>query len=246
MLTDLLCTDNYAMFNVKVAQVMGLHMAVYVNELLNITQKAIQKRRVEDGFVTLDRDYITRRTTLEVAEQVALDHKLSNIGSLEVHPNQPDKVKVDIGALTNLVAADEASLLKRVTKLTEVKSVGKSAPKGSMRQRNIAELKAFIKCTNAELLEAYHDWVDGVFAKPNGFLSKKAITVFQRELDEFAQGDLDLALKILEIAAVNGYRCAEWAIGAFNRDYAKDFYATYSSEKFAAPVRNVSLSDEVF
>ena len=92
MLTDLMCTDNYAMFNVKVANVMGLHAAVYVNEILNITQKAQQKRKIVDGYVTIDRDYVHRRTTIFPEEQISIDKKLVGIGVLSVAENNPDNI----------------------------------------------------------------------------------------------------------------------------------------------------------
>lgn len=246
MLTDLMCTDNYAMFNVKVANVMGLHAAVYVNEILNITQKAQQKRKVVDGFVTINRDYVQHRTTIFPEEQISIDKKLVGIGVLSVAEDNPDNVQLSVDALANLVAADDADLLKKVSKLTVVKSVTSSSTKMSMRQKTILELKDFIKCSNEELLAAYKDWVDGVYANPKGYLSKRAIIVFQRDVDEFARGDLDLALKIIEIATINGWRCAEWAINAFKKDYAKDFYANYTQTVPSAPQRSVSLSDEVF
>lgn len=246
MLTDLMCTDNYAMFNVKVANVMGLHAAVYVNEILNITQKAQQKRKIVDGFVTINRDYVQHRTTIFPEEQISIDKKLVGIGVLSVAEDNPDNIQLSVDALANLVAADDADLLKKVSKLTVVKSVTSSSTKMSMRQKTILELKDFIKCSNEELLAAYKDWVDGVYANPKGYLSKRAIIVFQRDVDEFARGDLDLALKIIEIATINGWRCAEWAINAFKKDYAKDFYATYTQTAPSAPQRAVSLSDEVF
>lgn len=246
MLTDLMCTDNYAMFNVKVANVMGLHAAVYVNEILNITQKAQQKRKIVDGYVTIDRDYVHRRTTIFPEEQISIDKKLVGIGVLSVAENNPDNIQLSVDTLANLVAADDANLLKKVTKLTEVKSVVQSSTKMSMRQKTILELKDFIKCSNEELLNAYRDWVDGVYANPKGYLSKRAIIVFQRDVDEFARGDLDLALKIIEIATINGWRCAEWAINTFKKDYAKDFYANYTQVAPSVPQRSVSLSDEVF
>lgn len=246
MLTDLMCTDNYAMFNIKVATVMGLHAAVYVNEILNITQKAQQKRKVVNGYVTIDRDYVHRRTTIFPEEQITIDKKLVGIGVLSVAEDNPDNIQLSVDTLANLVAADDANLLKRVTKLTEVKSVVQSSTKMSMRQKTILELKDFIKCSNDELLNAYRDWVDGVYANPKGYLSKRAIIVFQRDVDEFARGDLDLALKIIEIATINGWRCAEWAINAFKTYYAKDFYANYTQAVPSAPQRSVSLSDEVF
>ena len=225
MLTDLMCTDNYAMFNIKVANVMGLHAAVYVNEILNITQKAQQKRKIVNGYVTIDRDYVHRRTTIFPEEQISIDKKLVGIGVLLVAEDNPDNIQLSVDTLANLVAADDANLLKKVTKLTEVKSVVQSSTKMSVRQKTILELKDFIKCSNEELLTAYRDWVDGVYANPKGYLSKRAIIVFQRDVDEFARGDLDLALKIIEIATINGWRCAEWAINTFKKDYAKDFYA---------------------
>lgn len=246
MLTDLMCTDNYAMFNVKVANVMGLHAAVYVNEILNITQKAQQKRKVVDGFVTINRDYVQHRTTIFPEEQISIDKKLVGIGVLSVAEDNPDNIQLSVDALANLVAADDADLLKKVSKLTVVKSVTSSSTKMSMRQKTILELKDFIKCSNEELLAAYKDWVDGVYANPKGYLSKRAIIVFQRDIDEFARGDLDLALKIIEIATINGWRCAEWAINVFKKDYAKDFYANYTQPVPSAPQRSVSLSDEVF
>ena len=247
MLTDLMCTDNYVSYNVKVANVMGLHAAVYVNELLNITQKAIQKRKLTDGYVTIDRDYILRRTTIFPEEQVTIDKKLVGIGVIEVCPDNPDKLTLNVDALASLVAADDAALLKKVHKLTQVKTVTSASTKMSMRQKTILELKEFVKCSNDELLDAYKSWIDGVYANPRGFLSKKAILIFQKEVDEFARGDLDLALKILEIATVQGYRCAEWAINKFKAEYAKDFYAGYKSSNPSNPVRReVSLSEEVF
>lgn len=246
MLTDLMCTDNYAMFNVKVANVMGLHAAVYVNEILNITQKAQQKRKVVDGYVTIDRDYVQRRTTIFPEEQISIDKKLVGIGVLSVAENNPDHIQLSVDTLANLVAADDANLLKKVTKLTTVKTVNSSSTKMSMRQRTIQELKDFIQCSNEELLSAYRDWVDGVYANPKGYLSKRAIIVFQRDVDDFARGDLDLALKVVEIATVNGYRCAEWAINIFKKDYAKEFYANYTQTAPSAPSRSVSLSEEIF
>lgn len=246
MLTDLMCTDNYAMFNIKVATVMGLHAAVYVNEILNITQKAQQKRKVVNGYVTIDRDYVHRRTTIFPEEQITIDKKLVGIGVLSVAEDNPDNIQLSVDTLANLVAADDANLLKKVTKLTEVKSLVQSSTKMSMRQKTIMELKDFIKCSNDELLNAYRDWVDGVYANPKGYLSKRAIIVFQRDIDEFARGDLDLALKLVEIATIHSYRCAEWAINTFKKDYAKDFYANYTQAVPSAPQRSVSLSDEVF
>ena len=47
MLLDLLSTDNLVNYNVKIAQIMGLHTAIYINELINISNKAIKKKKLE-------------------------------------------------------------------------------------------------------------------------------------------------------------------------------------------------------
>lgn len=245
MLTDLLCTDNYASFNVKAAHIFGLHTAVYLNEILNITQKAIQKRKLTEGYVTIDRDYIQRRTTLDIAEQLAVDKKLAKVSVIEIASEKPDNIKLNIDTLANLVAVEDAALLKKIAKLSEVKSTTTAGVKMSQRQRTIQSLKGYFVCSNEELLDAYRSWVDGVYASPKGFLSQKAVTLFQREVDDFAKGDLDLALKVVEIATVRGWKCAEWAINEFNKNYARDFYAQYTTP-VAVEDRKVELSEEVF
>ena len=246
MLTDLLCSDNYVNFNIKLAHTIGLHSAIYVNELLNISQKAAKKKKLTNDFMIIDRDYIQQRTTLITEEQITIDQKLTKIGVVEISPDSPDMIKLNIDTLTNIAIDDDAKLLGKVAKLTAVKSVTTPGAKLSMRQRNIMALKDSIICSNDELLQAYKDWVDGVYANPKGFLSAKAIAVFQKGIDDFAKGDLDLALKIVEIATINGYRNVDWAINVFQKDYAKDFYRTYTPvEPNNKPVK-VQVSNEVF
>ena len=63
MLIDLLCTDNYVSFNINIAKVMGLNYAIYISELLNISNKATAKKKLLDGKFKVDRDYIANRTT---------------------------------------------------------------------------------------------------------------------------------------------------------------------------------------
>lgn len=246
MLTDLLCSDNYVNFNIKLAHTIGLHSAIYINELLNISQKATKKKKLTNDFMTVDRDYIQQRTTLIPEEQITIDQKLTKIGVIEISLDSPDMIKLNIDTLTNIAIDDDAKLLGKVAKLTTVKSVTTPGAKLSMRQRNIMALKDNIVCSNDELLQAYKDWIDGVYANPKGFLSAKAIAIFQKGVDDFAKGDLDLALKIVEIATVNGYRNVDWAINVFQKDYAKDFYRTYTPvEPNNKPVK-VQVGSEVF
>lgn len=246
MLLDLLGTDNYISFNIKVANVIGLHAAIYVNEITNINAKAIRKEKLEDGFITLDRTYIQSRTTLPIEEQYSIDKNLNNIGAVELKEENPDKIKLNIDILTNIIASEDVKLLKRVTKLTTPNTGKTNFSKMSMRQRTIAELKDKIKCDNEELREAYKCWIDGVYARPNGFLSARAISIFQKGVDDFAKRDLDLALKIIDIATVNGLRDVTWAIDNFNKNYAKDYYKNQAASSPTPTIKRTQLSSEVF
>ena len=105
-------------------------------------------------------------------------------------------------------------------------------------------LKTNIVCNNQELQEAYEGWIDGVYANPSGFLSKRSIQIFQQTIDEFCNHDLDLALRIINIAAVNGYRDATWAINTYKKNYNIPFT---SSNAMSQPiVTRKELSNEVF
>ena len=244
MLIDLLSTDNLANYNVKIAQVMGLHTAIYVNELINISNKATQKNKlIVDKFFILDRRYITKRTTLELEEQLAIDNKLMKVDVMQKPAGEVDNIYIDIDKLASMISSDDKQFLDSVTKKTKVKTTVLPGMKQTVKQKQASEMKSYITVTFPELKEAFESWVDGVLANPKGFLSKKAVSLFQRDVDTFANGDLDIALKVIEIATINGYRDASWAINVFNRDYANNFRNRFVS---TATQRRAEVADEVF
>lgn len=242
MLTELFSTNNYVSFNIKVAEVLGLHTAIYVSELININNKALHKNKInEAGYFKVDRKYITSRTTLQPDEQKQIEDKLVEIQILQIDPNDRDAFKIDINNLANIAISDDVKFLKDVSKIT----ANVKQPKKTKRQSYIEVLKDCAAHENAELNQAYMDWVDGVYANPKGFLSPKSVKVFKETVDNFAQGNLDLALKIIDIATVNGYRDATWAINVFNRDFAAEFNRKYRMN-LSATQKKQKLSDEVF
>ena len=138
-------------------------------------------------------------------------------------------------------AAQDVKFLKDVSKIT----ANVKQPKKTKRQSYIEVLKDCAAHENAELNQAYMDWVDGVYANPKGFLSPKSVKVFKETVDNFAQGNLDLALKIIDIATVNGYRDATWAINVYKK---KKKNKKKKKKKIKQPVakKKQKLSDEVF
>lgn len=214
MLVDIFTEDNSITINYKTIQLFGVQTAVYFSELISIYKKAIRKNKLVDGqFFKVSRSYVTSTINLTSEEQLICDANLSKVGILKKHVDDPDTIKIDLQLYLSILSNDDFKLLENVKKEMAV-----SRPKGvkqSQRQQTINALKNCIQCSNYELLTALRDWVDGVYARPNGFLSKSAIKVFQDTLNNYTQGDLDLALRIVQIATVQGYRDCQWAINFF-------------------------------
>lgn len=222
MLIDLLSTDNLANYNIKIAQVMGLHTAIYINELINISNKATQKNKlIADKFFILDRKYITKRTTLALEEQLAIDTKLHKVNVMQKADNEIDTIYLDIEKLASIISSDDSEYLDKVKKKTQVKTTALPGMKMTLRQKQAEEFKQSLTITHPELRAAYEGWIEGVYANPKGFLSKSAIKVFIDTVDQFANGYLDVALSVINIATVGGYRDATWAINKYNENYNK-------------------------
>lgn len=242
MLIDILGQANTVDFNSTIANKIGLNAAIYLSELIKqYSYNKINNRLIEDYF-TVDRTSIFSRTTLTEQNQQELDILLVRLNILLKRTSIEDPLSEDMSLnmtnFVNMFASDNEKISQDLKKLTKSNSV-----KMSQREKHILDLKAKITCNNKELLSAYRNWVDGVYENPKGFLSITAIKVFQQTVDDFAKGDLDLALKIVEIATINGYRDATWAINLFNRDYKEQFEKQFAVK---APQRKVLLSNEVF
>lgn len=211
MLLDVFDNDNSISVNYKTIQIFGLPTAVYLTELINIYKKATRKNRlIEDDYFKVDRKYISNVLALTPEEQIVCDLNLIKTSVLKKATDNPDILKLDIKLYLSLLTSEDFKLYENIKKQMRVQK-----PKGtkeSQRQQYINILKNSIECSNYELLTSLRDWVDGVYARPNGFLSKSAIKIFQDTLNNYTKGDLDLALRIVQIATVQGYRDCQWAI----------------------------------
>jgi hypothetical protein len=216
MLIDLLSTGNYVSYNVKLANIIGLNPAIYVSELLSINTKAIKKNKIENNYFRLDREYLQSRTTFDEKTQLEIEDILISAGILEKSETEKDLLFLNITTLTTILMSEDEKLVDTLTSLIKVNTKKNKRTKRECIRDN---LKQYITCENKELKEAYEGWVDGVFANPKGFLSKRSIEVFQKTVDEFANHDLDKALAVIDIAAVNGYRDCTWAINVYNKNY---------------------------
>ena len=237
MLIDLLSMDNYVHFNIKLAELIGLHAAIYISELLNINEKAVRKDKVKDDCFVVDRSYIQRRTTLSKDEQLEIDKMLVNLGVLKSQEGSEDAVVLDLTVLTALLSAD----LSGKDGIEKLLSAAK--PKKKTKSESIIQnLRKNITTTNEELYKAYCEWIDAVYAK-QGWMSAKSVVVAQRTVDSYANHNLDLALKLIELGTISAYRDMQWAIN----QYEKDYKVVYSVPQVVTKTASAQgLSAEVF
>ena len=250
MLIDLLSMSNYVHFNVKLAHIIGLNSSIYLSQIMDINEKAIRKEKTEKNFFTIDREYITKRTTITEKEQKEIENNLIKIGVLERSVDNADTILLNITVLTSILMSPDEELIK------DISSLSKPKQKRSKADAIKDTLKQNIVTTNLELRNAYFSWIDAVYEK-DGFMTKQAVVAAQARIDEFSNRNLDIALKVIEIASINGYRDITWAINTYNKDYKVGYTFAPSTSNSAqsgmtsamrstsTPVRK-RLSDEVF
>ena len=239
MLIELLSLSNYVSYNIKVAQILGLEAAIYINEITNINEKALRKNKLDENFFTIDREYIFNRTTLTPEKQKEIEKNLLKIGILEKAENNPDTILLNITVLTSILMSPDETLIKNISKLAQAKPT-----KATKAQAIIENLKTNIITTNEELIEAYSEWIDSVYTK-QGWMSKKAVICAQQVVDEFSNRNLDVALKVIEIATINGYRDMTWAVNSYKKDYNVSYRIT-SAPSTPTTFMIPQVSDEVF
>lgn len=235
MLIDLLSMANYNSYNVNLANIIGLHEAIYISELININEKAIKKNKISDeGYFTVDRKYITSRTTLDKKEQLEIDKTLNNLKIIHIADNV-NVISIDLQVLTGIIMSADEKLTKDISSIVNKKQ------KRTKQQVICDELKKNIVTTNNELIDAYSNWIDSVIAK-DGWMSKQAVISAQQLIDANSNRNLDVALKIISIASINGYRDMQWAVNKYYQEFKNSFTSNINTQ----PTHVVQVSGEVF
>ena len=244
MVLDLLSTDMQISFNLKLAHRIGLHAAIYLGELLNINKKAVTKSKITDGgFFRIDRNYVEQRTTLTRSEQKELDEALKSLQVLNVDSTNKDLININVDSITGLLLDDNDTLVDKVTQPVRKKRVTKA---DAIR----ASLKDAITATNPELRAAYEEWIDAVLLR-QGWMSVASIKDGQELVDKYTNRDLDVALGVIRIGAINGWRDISWAINAYEKERLSKISRrpgtiTDASTPSVSAGPSVSLSNEVF
>lgn len=246
MLIELLSSDNYGQYNISIAQQLGLNTAVYLSELLNINDKAIRKAKLNsENFFTLDRKYIEKRTTITKTQQLNIDKKLIELGILNTDVENPNVLSVNITVLLSFLNEGILPVVEKPDNAKPDVTVPQKEPtkRKTKKEVVIQELKGSIKTTDERLQAAYYEWIDSVYQKL-GWMSNKAVYVAQREVEEASRGNTEVALKIIEIATVNGWKDITWAIKSYKKDYEPSYRLKYTKLPEERSIKD--LGEEVF
>ena len=245
MLIDMLSSDMYAQFNIVLANRIGLHAAIYVAEILNLYRRAIVKQSfVDEKYVKIDRTYIEKRTTFNKEEQESLDELLCSLNILKLDPysKQHNVVYIDADAITGIMLDDRKTVVSKVKNFSVQKE-----KKPTKKSLTAIALKELIETTNDELREAYSEWIDAVLDK-NGWMAKASVTEGQKLVDSYTNRDLDIALQIVRIGAMNGYKDMQWAVENYEKKCkSKKFDSSHLdySQPIKKPTR-IEFSNDVY
>ncbi len=191
--------------NKRLVKIAGFDVAAYWAELQSILKQVVKKQTADEkGFFPLDRDYVERETTLTVTKQLKCEEKLVAMGVVMKDPDNPNRLAISVANMIEIITDEDTTKLK---KTSAVKQDAKAAKIAGIK----ATMKKAILETDVEVRAAYERWVDGMVDAANCRFTKAVVQLFEKTITQYTQ-DKATRLKIIEIATINSYRDATWAI----------------------------------
>lgn len=200
--------------NKKLVKLAGFEVAAYWAELQSILKQVVKKQTMdEQGFFPLDRNYVERETTLTVSKQLKAEEALIKLGVLLRNPEDPNRIAIAVNGMVAVITDEDTTKLKKGGKTSADEKAAKIAGIKSTMKRAILE-------TDPEVRAAYERWVDGMIDAANCRFTKAVVQVFEKTVTEYTDNKT-LRLKIIEIATVNSYKDATWAINKIDSPFKK-------------------------
>jgi chemotaxis regulatin CheY-phosphate phosphatase CheZ len=116
----------------------------------------------------------------------------------------PNRISIAVNGMVAVITDEDTTKLK---KTAAIKTDEKAAKVAGIK----ATMKRAILTQDIELRAAYERWVDGMIDAANCRFTKAVVQLFEKTVTEHTQ-DKKLQLQIIEIATINSYRDATWAI----------------------------------
>ena len=192
--------------NKKLVKLAGFEVAAYWAELQSILKQVVKKQTAdEQGFFSLDREYLEKETTLTITKQLKCEEKLIELGAVLKDPTNPNRIAIGVNNMVEIITDEDTKKLKKTS--TAVKKDEKAAKIAGIK----INMKKAILEPDPEVRAAYDRWIDGMVDAQNCRFTKAVVQLFEKTVTEHTP-DKNLRLKIIEIATVNSYKDATWAI----------------------------------
>jgi len=209
---------NYISVNVKMLQIFGTNTSIYWAELMNVYARVISKKLEEtiqnDGYFELDRDYITKRTTLSIPDQLLCDRGLINAEIICYNGKNVNQIRIDVSKMQEILLQDDEEKLSDLQRILKIKKTDESQLK---RLGQAQTFKNMIVEPDAEIQQSYFNWIDTIILDKKDFLNRVIVETFVKTIREFTDSK-QAQLKIIEIALIQGWKNAAWAIDSYKKD----------------------------
>ena len=116
----------------------------------------------------------------------------------------PNKIAIAVNGMVAVITDEDTTKLK---KTTAVKNDEKAAKIAGIKMT----MKKAILEPDPEVRAAYERWIEGMIDAASCRFTKAVVQLFEQTVTEYTQ-DKNTRLKIIEIATVNSYKDATWAI----------------------------------
>lgn len=214
MYLDVAAGNSYGRYNIKFATIVGLNTAVYWSCMMNILERVSEKKTYDaNGFFTLNRSYVESKTTLSKDTQLECDSVLVKLGLLDVSPDSSNKLRVDMKKFFALITEEDLHEIAEITKIS--KSATKASQSEGRKAGIILRLQNSLVETDADLLQAYKDWIEVCYNK--GVCTVPQVKVFKEAVESYSS-DKDVKLSVIKTATSLAYKEAAWAIQIYEKN----------------------------
>ena len=213
--------------NKRLVKIAGFEVAAYWAELQSILKQVVKKQAAdEQGFFTLDREYVERETTLTVNKQLKCEDKLYSLGVLLRDQANPNRIAIAVNGMVAVITDEDTTKLKKTSAVKKDEKAAKIAGIKTTMKKAILEV-------DPDLRAAYERWVEGMIDAANCRFTKAVVQLFEKTVTEYT-ADKNIRLKIIEIATASSYRDATWAINKLPPSLVN----TQTSQKICSGISN--------
>jgi hypothetical protein len=200
--------------NKRLVKIAGFEVAAYWAELQNILKQVVKKQTADEkGFFILDREYVEKETTLTISKQLKAEETLIKLGVLLRDIEDPNRIAIAVNGMVAVITDEDTTKLKKGGKTSADEKEAKISGMKATMKRAILEI-------DPEIRSAYERWIDGMIDAANCRFTKAVVQVFEKTVTEYTDNKT-LRLKIIEIATVNSYKDATWAINKLDSPFKK-------------------------